>query len=196
MRDALMALYPPEPRHPLHDPKTRDPSKPKSRNLLGVFAYHPPLTRAYHSFNGHVLYATTLTQRQRELLVLRVAAVRDVQYEWLQHTVVAQEVGITPDEIHRVVRGPDAEGWDPLEAALLRAVDELVADAAISEGTWQVLAAELDEQQLLDLIFTVGAYDLLGMVMRSCRIQMDEDLRPVETAFSLSEIRAIVSGTH
>ena len=195
MRDAMAALVPPAPRHPLPNPKERDPNAPKGLNLLGTMARHPALARAYHSFNGHVLFATTLSVRQRELVVLRVAAVRNADYEWLQHVVVAGEAGITDEEIVRVVHGPDAPGWSPLEAAVLRAVDELVADAAIGADTWTALADELDEQQLLDLIFTVGAYELLAMAMRSCAIELDDDLQPVETTFSLKEIRATISIT-
>lgn len=173
MRDALAAMAPPNPRHPV--PERRD-DRPKGRNLLGMFAHHPELTRAYNTFNGHLLFATTLTPRQRELLVLRVGALRDAEYEWLQHKVIATDLGMTAEEIARVAEGPDADGWAPLDAALLRAVDELVADARIGDQTWAVLAAELDAQQLLDLVFTVGAYEVLAMAMRTFAVEVDEDL--------------------
>ncbi|MDD9368638.1 MAG: carboxymuconolactone decarboxylase family protein [Acidimicrobiales bacterium] len=173
MREALAALVPPEPRHPL--PERRD-DRPKGLNILGTLARHPALTRAYHTFNGHVLFATTLSLRQRELLVLRVAAVRQAEYEWAQHVVIGEDVGLEPDEIARVGAGPDAPGWSPFDAALLRAVDELVADAKIAGPTWQVLSGELDEQQLMDVVFTVGAYDLLAMAMRSFQVELDADL--------------------
>jgi alkylhydroperoxidase family enzyme len=174
MRDALAALVPPEPRHPL--PGRRD-DRPKGLNVLGTLAVHPALARAFHTFNGHVLFATTLSVRQRELLVLRVAAVRDATYEWAQHAVLAADAGIDPDEVARVVEGPDAPGWSPLDAALLRAADELVADAAIGDDTWAALAAELDERQLMDLVFTVGAYDALAMAFKSFGVELDDDLR-------------------
>jgi alkylhydroperoxidase family enzyme len=175
MREALAALRPPKPRHPL---PTREPGRPKGLNVLGLLAQHPELTRAYHTFNGHVLFATTLSTRQRELLVLRVAAVRDAAYEWAQHAVMAGEVGLGPDEVEAIRQGPDAPGWSPLDRAMLRAVDELVADATITDDTWATLAAELDHQQLMDLVFTVGAYDLLAMAFRSFRLPLDDDLTP------------------
>jgi alkylhydroperoxidase family enzyme len=173
MREALAALVPPNPRHPLPE---RRADRPKALNLLGVFAHHPALVRAYHGFNGHLLFATTLSLRQRELLVLRVAAVREAEYEWLQHKVVAADIGMPEEEVERVAVGPEAEGWSPLDAALLRAVDELVADARIGESTWAVLSSELDAQQLLDLVFTVGAYETLAMVMRTVGVEVDDDL--------------------
>jgi alkylhydroperoxidase family enzyme len=174
MREALAALLPENPRHPL--PPRRD-DRPKGLNLLGTFARHPALVRAYHTFNGHLLFGSTLDPRERELLILRVAAVRSAEYEWAQHVVLASDAGLSADEVARVAEGPDAPGWDALDRALLRAVDELVRDARVADHTWAELAAELDEQQLMDLVFTVGAYELLAMAMRSFGVELDADLQ-------------------
>ncbi len=174
MREALAALRPPEPRHPLPEPGG---DRPKGLNVLGTLARHPALTRAFNTFNGHVLFATTLSERQRELLILRVAALRRADYEWAQHAVMAGDAGLDRAEVARIAEGPDAPGWSPLDKALLRAVDELVGDALISDDTWRGLASELDERQLMDLVFTVGAYDLLAMAFRSFGLELDEDLR-------------------
>lgn len=173
MRDALAALHPPKPRLPFPPP---DPGRPKALNALGTLARHPDLTRAFHTFNGHVLFASTLSPRERELLILRVAAVRQAEYEWVQHTVLAGDAGISADEVARIAEGPEAEGWSALDQAMLRAVDELVGDAKVADATWAVLAGELDEQQLMDLVFTVGAYDLLAMAFRSFGVELDADL--------------------
>ena len=174
MRGAMAALRPEHPRHPF---PPRDPSRPKGQNALGMLARHPVLAEAYHHFAGHVLFSTTLSVRQRELVVLRVAAVRQSDYEWRQHAILAGDAGITEDEVARVSEGPEAPGWSPFERGLLSAVDELVADADISETTWQAIAAELDEQQRMDLVFTVGAYDVLAMAFRTFRVAVDDDLR-------------------
>jgi len=174
MNDALAAMRPPNPRHPM---PSRDPNRPKGLNVLGLFAHHPELARAYNTFNGHLLFATTLTPRQRELVVLRVAARRGATYEWKQHAVLAGDADITPEEVAAVRGDPDAGDWSDLERAMLRAVDELVADAKVADATWATLAAGLDTQQLLDLVFTVGAYDLLAMALRSFGVPLDDDLR-------------------
>jgi alkylhydroperoxidase family enzyme len=59
---------------------------------------------------------------------------------------------------------------------LVAAVDELVRDAVVSDETWAALAAELSEQQLMDVVFTVGAYDLLAMAFRTFGVPLDDDL--------------------
>src|SRR5205085_5917838 len=114
MREAMAALHPPNPRHPF---PSQDPNRPKALNALGTFARHPALARAYNTFNGHILFASTLSLRQRELLVLRVAHARAAEYEWAQHVVQARDAGLTDDEIARVRDGAGAPGWTPLEAA-------------------------------------------------------------------------------
>ncbi len=156
----------------------RSKGGPKGLNVLGTLAQHPELMHAYHTFNGHILYTTTLTSRHRELLVLRVAAVRDAEYEWEQHVVLGRDAGLSDDDIARIADGPDAPGWSTFDAAMLRAVDELVRDAMIADATWGVLAESLDRQQLMDLVFTVGAYDLLAMAFRSFGVELDADLTP------------------
>jgi len=173
MRDALAALRPANPRHPF----PRREGRPKALNALGTLARHPELARAFNTFNGHVLFASTLSPRQRELLVLRVARLRDSTYEWEQHAFLAADAGLEPDEVDRIAIGPDAPGWSVLDQAMLRAVDELVEGAMVGGETWTVLARELDQQQLIDLVFTVGAYETLAMAFRSFAVELDDDLR-------------------
>ncbi len=176
MSEALTAAYRPEnPRHPV---PPRDPDSPKGTNAMGVLAHHPELTTAYNQLIRHALYFSTLQPRERELLVLRVAHLRDAHYEWAQHVYQARVAGLDADEVARVRLGPDAAGWTPLDAALIRAADDLVADARVGDATWVALAAELDDRQLMDVVFTVGAYEVFAMAMRSFDVELDDDLAP------------------
>lgn len=171
MPEALAALRPPDARN-----LPRREGGPKGLNVLGTLAHHPAAARAFLTFNGYVLFASTLTPRERELVVLRVAALRRAQYEWAQHVVLAREAGLSDPEIARVAAGADAGGWSRRERAMLEAVDELVRDAGLSTETWEVLADELDVQQIVDLVFTVGAYETLAMLLGAFRVEPDDDV--------------------
>lgn len=173
MREALAALLPENPRHP----RLSTEGRPKALNALGTLAQHPELTKAFNTFNGHVIYNTSLSPRQRELLVLRIGHLRQSEYEWKQHLVLAADAGITDDEVAAVQEGPDAVGWSATEAALVRAVDELLGGAEIADDTWATLAEELDTHQLMDVVFTVGAYDLIAMAFKTFGVQLDDDLQ-------------------
>jgi alkylhydroperoxidase family enzyme len=175
MDDALVAMRPPTPRHYVPPPGGR-PGRPKASNTLGCLAYHPDLAQAWFSFNGHILYGTTLSLRQREILVLRIAAVRRSQYLWAQHLVHKQEADLTDEDIARIAFGPGAPFLEPLEQAMLAAVDELIGRGRISDPTWAALAARLDEKQILDVIFTVGCYDTLAWMYDSLQLDLETDL--------------------
>ncbi len=167
------ALRPSDPDRPL---PPRDPDSPKGLNAMGVMAHHPDATLAFNHLISHALYATTITPRQRELLVLRVAHLRAATYEWAQHVYQGGEAGLTEAEIARVREGSHAEGWTPMERALLAAAEELVARARISDGTYAELSAELDTRQLMDIVFTVGAYESFAMFLRTFDVEIDKDL--------------------
>lgn len=74
----------------------------------------------------------------------------------------------------RITRGPDVPGWTPFEAALLKAVDKLCADAFITDPTWKKISAMYDEKQLLDLTMTVGQYNLVSMLLNSTDVQREQ----------------------
>jgi alkylhydroperoxidase family enzyme len=145
-------------------------------NIFATLAHHPDLLRRWMVFGTHVLVKSTLAPRQRELLILRTGWNCRAEYEWGQHVVIGRLVGLTDEEITRVTQGPDAPGWDPFEAALLRAADELHRDARIGDATWQALSARYDTKQLLDLIFAVGQYTLVSMALNSLGVQLDEGI--------------------
>jgi len=147
-------------------------------NLLGTLARHPGLATAFLGFNNHLLRGTSLSPRWRELLVLRVAHRRSSDYEWAQHVLLARKAGITDAEISLVADDGGAEPLIPLERSMLAAVDELLDDGAIGSRTWAILSAELDEHQLMDLVFTVGAYSTLAMALRSFGIEPEDELLP------------------
>jgi alkylhydroperoxidase family enzyme len=176
MAETLSAtLRPDNPRHPV---PPRDPASPTGLNAMGVLAHHPELTAAYNQLIRHALYFSSIAPRQRELLVLRVAHLRDSAYEWAQHVYQAGVAGLAPEEIARVRVGPSAPEWTPSDRALLAAADELVTDARIGERTYEALSAELDTRQLMDVVFTVGAYEVFAMALRTFDVELDDDLKP------------------
>jgi alkylhydroperoxidase family enzyme len=85
------------------------------------------------------------------------------------------KVGITRQEIRRLIDGPGAPGWDERGATLLRA-DELDATSRLSDATWALLRARTDDQQLIEIPVVVGNYKLVAYVLNSLRIQPPGDL--------------------
>jgi alkylhydroperoxidase family enzyme len=145
-------------------------------NVFKTFARHPELASRFSTFGGYILRESTLSPRHREMAILRIGWLCQSEYEWGQHRRLGLEAGLTEEEILRINEGPGANGWSPFEAALLRAVDELHSDAFITDATWDALTKEYDEKNMMDLVFTVGDYNMVSMALNSFGVQLDEGL--------------------
>ena len=97
---------------------------------------------------------------------------------WLQADgVIALGCDISEEEVQRTKLAIDDGGWSDDDAVLLCAADELHEDARISDSTWRALAGRLTDQQLLDVIFTVGNYHLVAFALNSCGVELDPGVR-------------------
>ena len=148
----------------------------KVLNVLSTVARHPVLLQRWMPFGNHVLGTNTLPKRERELVTLRTGLLAGSAYEWVQHVSIARAVGCTDEEIERVVAGADAPGWIPADRALLQATDELMRTDAVTDATWAALVEHWDEQQRIDLVFTVGQYRMISMALNTFGVQIEDDV--------------------
>jgi alkylhydroperoxidase family enzyme len=147
--------------------------------VFGTIARHPKLLEAWLRFAGRLLMGGSLDRRHTELAILRTAFDVGSDYEWGQHVRICEQLGIERAAVDRVPAGPDAGGWDPAEALVLRATDELLRDRTWSDRTWADLIAVFDEQQVIELCFLIGHYDMLATALRTFGVQPEAGLEAV-----------------
>ncbi len=143
-------------------------------NINATLANHIKLAERWFPWSTYIFAESTLPPREREILILRIGWLCRSEYEFGQHTLFGKLAGLTEGEIRRVTEGPKAPGWDAFDVTLLQAVDELHADAFITDTTWNALAKRYNKQQLIDLVATVGQYNLISMLLNSLGVQLDE----------------------
>jgi len=147
------------------------------RSAVATYARYPALADAMLPYTEFLLTKSTLPARDRELLWLRTAWLARSDYVWAQRVPAARRVGLNNAEIARVALGPDAPGWKPFDAALIRAADELRVDAFVSDATWAVLAARYDANQLTDLVYGVGEIEMHATFASTLRIEIEPELK-------------------
>jgi alkylhydroperoxidase family enzyme len=131
------------------------------------------MCQKFRALGGHFVSNNKIPARDRELLTLRTAWLSRGEYIWsVHHADYARRAGLTAEEVARVTKGPDASGWSPFDATLLRAVDELQASRFISDATWKALGDRYDDRQRLEVILTVANYTMLAMYFNSTGAQM------------------------
>ena len=143
-------------------------------NVYTTMANYPDLMRDWIVFAGHVLRRNSLPDRDREILILRIGWLCQSEYEWSRHVIIGRDVGLSEEDIRRIMDGPSARGLPENDRLLLQATDELHKDAFISDSTWNALSDRYDQKQMMDIVFTVGEYNLVSMALNSFGVQLDE----------------------
>ena len=153
---------------------------PRERNgeVLGVWstcANAPRLCNAWLEFTDYLLRESSLPIRDRELLILRMGYLNHGSNEWAAHRGLALSVGISEDELKDITIGSSADSWSEWDSALLKAAEELHEAALVSEETWTTLSRQYDKRQMMEVVFTVGQYNLVAMYLNSLGVQFEED---------------------
>ncbi|MFK7894692.1 MAG: carboxymuconolactone decarboxylase family protein [Myxococcota bacterium] len=150
----------------------RLPKGPGS-HVVATLARHLELVSKWAPLGNYLRTESSLSERERELAVLRVAWLSQAEYQWAEHVGPALAAGLSREEVECVSLGSEAEAWSESDRAILRATEELHSDAFISDETWRSLEGFTDERRL-DLIFTVGNYMMISMALNSLGVQLEE----------------------
>jgi len=148
----------------------------KMLNIFRTLANHHKLAKRWLVFGGHIMSKSTLPPRDREIVILRMGWRCQSAYEWGQHVLFGKAAGLSAEEIERVKQGDTADGWTEHERLLLMATDELKDDAFIADETWAGLKQTYSNQQMMDLVFTCGQYNLVSMALNSFGVQLDPEI--------------------
>ena len=131
--------------------------------LFRTIGKHRKLFRGWLRFAGRLMPGGTLPRRETELVILRVAHLRDNAYESAHHERLSRRAGVRREEIALVRQGPDGPRLDAeRERVILAAVDLLHHEQDLDDVSWAALRAHVSENEAIELIFLVGHYEMLA----------------------------------
>jgi len=142
-------------------------------NAVGKLLVYPSLARRIFTHDRYITTESTLPPRHRALLGLRTAWLTRSNYLWAHRAILARKAGLTDADLRRIAQGPDAPGWDPFEATLLRSADELHVDSFIADATWKTLSARYDLPQMIDAIDTSAGTTMYAGLFNSLGVEIE-----------------------
>lgn len=142
-------------------------------HLFAVLGQRKLLFFSWLPFSGLLLGRGKLPREDTELVILRVAHLRDCGYELQHHTRMAKRFGLDDASQAKIFEGPGAEGLTHRQRVLLTATDEFVNARRISDETWAALSRYLDSPQLIEFCTLAGQYDALAATMATLNIPLD-----------------------
>jgi alkylhydroperoxidase family enzyme len=149
-------------------------------NAQKICLHNADLCKNWLSFSNYIEGRTnSLAAREKEMLILRTAWLCRDNYVWSPHAANGIRGGLTPEDVDRIPKGPDAPGWNVFDAALLRAADELHKDQLVTDATWKTLTSRYSDKQMLDVLFTVGDYTMVAMYLNSVGAPLEPGWTPL-----------------
>ncbi|MDZ4373674.1 MAG: carboxymuconolactone decarboxylase family protein [Phenylobacterium sp.] len=146
-------------------------------NIFRTLARTPRALAAFLAWGMYVMSdESSLTPRQREIVILRVGYLCRSGYEFAQHVQIGLASGLSAEDIGRIKQGPEA-GWTSLDGALIAMCDDLVAGHFVTDTTWSRLRAELSEIACMDAVYTAGQYTQVSMFLNTFGVQLDAGLK-------------------
>lgn len=156
--------------------KMTPPGAPNVLALFRTLAKNPMLSERMMATGGHFLgKGSTLTLRDREIVIDRTCARCGAEYEWGVHVAgFAKAAKLTDAEVRATVHWPsDPDAWAPNEAALIAMVDALHETSSIDDAAWAELALHYDEAQLIELVALAGWYHAISFVCNALRVPLE-----------------------
>jgi 4-carboxymuconolactone decarboxylase len=154
------------------------PEDGQQGNGARTLRHIPALADSFLSFPSYLSTDSTLPPRHRALLILRTAWLLNSEYLWSAHVPAAHAAGFTNAELRRLAQGPNARGWTPFEATLLRVADQLFRNSFVNDADYKALTAEYDVQRTMDAVMTVADFLSLGTIYNALGVQNDSPGSP------------------
>lgn len=142
-------------------------------NIVHTFDRFPEHQIADRNYFDTITELHSLNIRERELLIIRTAWLNRSEYVFTNHTAFWVLNGLNFEEINLIIEGPDAPGWNPEDALLLRVADNLYEDAFIADKLWDHLSKRYSTDQIAGIILLVGHYTVIAMITNSFGVQIE-----------------------
>ena len=173
----------PEPRVPMLAPEAalaaaaevNIPEGLAELNVFRMLLHRPRPAKAINDLLLSLLFGGALDDRLRELLIMRMGWATGSNYEWTQHWRVAQETfGCTPDDLLAVRDWRNATVFGDAERLVLSAVDETLANGAVSADTIAQCRSVLgSDEAVVELVLAIGCWHTISQVAQSLEIPLE-----------------------
>jgi alkylhydroperoxidase family enzyme len=140
-------------------------------NIYRLMLHSPMLANAWFDLNQAVRYGTEIDGQCRELAVIRVAILNDVEYVQRAHgPAYALKEGLTPEQVSAIANWPSSNLFSDRQRALLAYTDAMTRDIDVADDVFAVLRKHFSERQIVELTMLIGAYNMLTRFLKALKV--------------------------
>jgi alkylhydroperoxidase family enzyme len=140
-------------------------------NIYRLMLHSPALADAWFDLNQAVRYGTEIDGQCRELAVIRVAILNNVEYVIRAHgPVYALKEGLTPAQVEALADWRSSNLYSDKQRALLAYVDAMTRDIDVPDTVFAEVREHFTERQVVELTMLVSAYNMLTRFLKALQV--------------------------
>ena len=152
-------------------------------NLRMTLANHPKLGGAFQKMSHVVLFQCEVSEREREIAIIRTGALTRSEYEWGMHvSIYGEKCGLSEAQIRDVTmsdswKNLNTDLWNEKEQLVIRMVDELHNHSTLADETWTAMGRHWPKEQIVELIFASSFYHMAAFFLNSTAVPLEAGSR-------------------
>jgi 4-carboxymuconolactone decarboxylase len=140
-------------------------------NIYRLMLHSPVLANAWFELNQAVRYGTEIDGQSRELAVIRVAILNDVEYVLRAHgPAYALKEGLTAEQVNAVADWSSSNLFSDKQRALLAYADAMTRNVDVPDSVFANVRTYFTERQTVELTMLIGAYNMLTRFLQALEV--------------------------
>jgi alkylhydroperoxidase family enzyme len=144
-------------------------------NLDRLLLHAPKIAQGWNVFMGTIRTGLSLDPYLGELAMCVIAVINRAEYEFHHHAPIWQSLGGTADQITALRQAGtptfQANKFDARALAIINLSVDMTRDVQVSDNVFNAARAQLaDDQQMVELVTTIGAYNLVSRFLEAFQI--------------------------
>jgi len=140
-------------------------------NIYRLMLHTPMLANAWFDLNQAVRYGTEIDGQCREIAVIRVAILNNVEYVQRAHgPAYALKEGLTPEQVTAIGDWRSSKLFDDRQRALLAYTDAMTRDIDVPDDVFTEVRQHFSERQAVELSMLIGAYNMLTRFLKALKV--------------------------
>lgn len=148
--------------------------------ILELLANASTLFRPFIMLSNALNHHSVIEPEVRETLILAAAARSGTEYEWAEHVPMAQEAGLSEEQIAALCSSPiPVAPFGPTQRLALRMQAELAGGGGLSAATWQESIDRWGASGAIEIVAIVGWWDgFVRIFIEALGLTYPDDGRP------------------
>ena len=140
-------------------------------NIYRLMLHSPALANAWFDLNQAVRYGTEIDGQSRELAVIRVAILNNVEYVVSAHgPAYALKEGLTAAQVETLADWKPSNLFSLQQRALLAYTDAMTRDVDVPDDVFREIRNHFSERQIVELTMLISAYNMLTRFLKALKV--------------------------